>query len=479
MNNNFSENIKRIRRENNLSQEQLAEEVGVSRQAISKWESGAAYPEMNKIVLLCEKFNLNIDDLLNKDIKEAKGEEESKKNINRYVDDFLKFITDSLNMFISMTFKSKVKCIVEQLVIAALLTLTGVCFYALIDRVFYGIFSSLPDDFYYSFNSIFESVYLLSAVIIGLTVLIHIFKIRYLDYYNIEKPIVTNDEAEQATNYVEQDENADEGKENNRINFTGRERKIIIRDPKHSEYKFINGLARLFVRLFKFFLLLFAVLLSLFLIADAAGLVVSFVLIKTGLLFVGLLLFSASLGVILCSLILGIVNFVFNRKNEKKRLIISSVSSLIVLGISVGLLFVSTLQFKTVKGEKITETESFEMYENTYFIPDNVKYEEKNIDNIELEYKYIKGFSIRTFQNENGEIGLFVTDEPLEEIKEYISCLKNKEWLNPDSYLIDITVYASKENIEKLKKNEELEMKKRQYPENYTTVTDVYEYYES
>ena len=37
MNNHFSENLKKIRKENNLSQEQLAEELGVSRQAISKW----------------------------------------------------------------------------------------------------------------------------------------------------------------------------------------------------------------------------------------------------------------------------------------------------------------------------------------------------------------------------------------------------------------------------------------------------------
>ena len=61
MNNQFSENLKRIRKENNLSQEQLADELGVSRQAISKWESAVAYPEMDKIIALCEKFNVNID----------------------------------------------------------------------------------------------------------------------------------------------------------------------------------------------------------------------------------------------------------------------------------------------------------------------------------------------------------------------------------------------------------------------------------
>ena len=41
----LSDNIKFIRKENNLSQEQLAEQLGVSRQAVSKWESGQSYPE--------------------------------------------------------------------------------------------------------------------------------------------------------------------------------------------------------------------------------------------------------------------------------------------------------------------------------------------------------------------------------------------------------------------------------------------------
>ena len=90
MNNQFSENLKKIRKSHNLSQEQLADELGVSRQAISKWESSVAYPEMDKIIALCDKFNVNIDDLLHNDIKEVKGEEESKKKLNKYIDDFLK-----------------------------------------------------------------------------------------------------------------------------------------------------------------------------------------------------------------------------------------------------------------------------------------------------------------------------------------------------------------------------------------------------
>ena len=47
---NLSENLKKIRKEHNLSQEQLAEKLNVSRQSVSKWESGQAYPEMDKMI---------------------------------------------------------------------------------------------------------------------------------------------------------------------------------------------------------------------------------------------------------------------------------------------------------------------------------------------------------------------------------------------------------------------------------------------
>lgn len=48
MKNNLSKNLKRLRKEENLSQEQLADLLGVSRQSVSKWETEDAYPEMEK-----------------------------------------------------------------------------------------------------------------------------------------------------------------------------------------------------------------------------------------------------------------------------------------------------------------------------------------------------------------------------------------------------------------------------------------------
>ena len=66
---NLADNLKKIRKDNNLSQEQLAEKLGVSRQSVSKWESGLSYPEMDKVLQICQLFNLNINELINEDIK--------------------------------------------------------------------------------------------------------------------------------------------------------------------------------------------------------------------------------------------------------------------------------------------------------------------------------------------------------------------------------------------------------------------------
>ena len=89
---NLADNLKKIRKDNNLSQEQLAEKLGVSRQSVSKWESGLAYPEMDKVIQICKMFNLNMDELLNKDISEVKETKESKSRVNKFIDDFLENI---------------------------------------------------------------------------------------------------------------------------------------------------------------------------------------------------------------------------------------------------------------------------------------------------------------------------------------------------------------------------------------------------
>ncbi len=81
----FGENLKSLRKSNNLSQEQLAERVNVSRQSVSKWETGEAYPEMNNILELCKIFKCKINDLVNDSIIDLDSlDEEVKMSVVKF-----------------------------------------------------------------------------------------------------------------------------------------------------------------------------------------------------------------------------------------------------------------------------------------------------------------------------------------------------------------------------------------------------------
>lgn len=63
--------LAKLRRENNYTQEQLAELLGVSRQAVSRWESDSAYPETEKLIRLGKLYHCSMDYLLLDEIQEA------------------------------------------------------------------------------------------------------------------------------------------------------------------------------------------------------------------------------------------------------------------------------------------------------------------------------------------------------------------------------------------------------------------------
>lgn len=58
-----------LRKNKKLSQEQLAEEINVTRQTISNWENGKFYPDIDALVRISKYFNISLDDLLNYDDK--------------------------------------------------------------------------------------------------------------------------------------------------------------------------------------------------------------------------------------------------------------------------------------------------------------------------------------------------------------------------------------------------------------------------
>ena len=69
----FSENLVRLRKLRQMTQEDVAEAAGVSRQAVAKWESGESAPDIEKCRLIAELFEVSLDDLANFEPEENLG----------------------------------------------------------------------------------------------------------------------------------------------------------------------------------------------------------------------------------------------------------------------------------------------------------------------------------------------------------------------------------------------------------------------
>ena len=66
----FGDNLKQIRKSKKISQEDLADKLGVSRQSVSKWETGENYPSMQNIVCLCDIFKCKMNDLVHESFED-------------------------------------------------------------------------------------------------------------------------------------------------------------------------------------------------------------------------------------------------------------------------------------------------------------------------------------------------------------------------------------------------------------------------
>lgn len=71
----FRDNLQHLRATRNMTQEQLAMLLGVSRQSVTKWEAEKSYPEMDKLIRICQVFDCTLDDLVMGDLTERPAEE--------------------------------------------------------------------------------------------------------------------------------------------------------------------------------------------------------------------------------------------------------------------------------------------------------------------------------------------------------------------------------------------------------------------
>lgn len=95
----FNEKLQELRKNKGLTQEELAEALYVSRTAVSKWESGRGYPNIDSLKEISKFFSVTIDDLLSSERIIHIAERENKSNIQN-ICDFLFGITDLLNILL-------------------------------------------------------------------------------------------------------------------------------------------------------------------------------------------------------------------------------------------------------------------------------------------------------------------------------------------------------------------------------------------
>ncbi len=307
----FASNLQKLRKRENMSQEALAEKLDVTRQSVSKWESGASYPEMDKLISICKIFNVDMDTLVNGDVDIEKVDKESSINTKDLLDKFNTLMKKIVCLFESMSFKEIIEFLVTVFLLI-LIILIGTIPKELIESL---IGNGLLYDIGYigpTLNNIFRLIVDILYSVFSIVVFIYVLKIKYLDRIKIkedtDKEIVVK-EKEKRVEEVE---------------------KIIIKD-NNSSNSLTRTLAKIIIYIIKFFVVCFLVvpLICIVVFAVMIGFLVLFVV--KGLPLLGVLLW------VIASLIISAIcfevplNFVINHKNNYKRIMITLLISLIII----------------------------------------------------------------------------------------------------------------------------------------------------
>ena len=100
----FNEKIQELRKQKGLTQEELAEKLYVSRTAISKWESGRGYPNIESLKAIAKFFSVTVDELLSTDEVLTIAEEDNKRKEKRFRDLIYGLIDLSIAMLLFLPF---------------------------------------------------------------------------------------------------------------------------------------------------------------------------------------------------------------------------------------------------------------------------------------------------------------------------------------------------------------------------------------
>ena len=120
----FNEKLQELRKQKYLTQEQLAEQLYVSRTAISKWESGRGYPSIDSLKEISRFFSISLDELLSSEEILTAAQEDSRQKITHFRDLVFGLLDSSLVIFLFLPFFGQREA--DRIREVSLLTLTNI-----------------------------------------------------------------------------------------------------------------------------------------------------------------------------------------------------------------------------------------------------------------------------------------------------------------------------------------------------------------
>ncbi len=452
----FNEKLQTLRKEKKLSQEQLADMLDVTRQSVSKWESGTTYPEMDKLIMLCKIFKCSLDDLTNDEVTNLNISEKREGTQNNFLRSILDIITKTVYMFKAMSFKQIIGCIISMFILALILLIFRIPF-SLIEEGFRDVIYSLLTNiraqkivmglFCFILDIIYYALYIL--------VYVYIYKLAFLDKYEFV------DKVEKKTLITNETDTVSEKHES--------VKEVIITNKESHENSLFKLLGTLALGFIKFLTIVFSFPIIFILIILFFFIVFALYFMLEGIFFFGILLGLIFAAILVIWFLVLVSSFIFNKKVSFKKMLLVFLISLIGLGISSGItvLEISKLNYKSdvlvdaeEKNVTFEKSMSESLYIDMYNHYGNLLYEEnETLDNVLIEVHYYgKMYKIDLLESKDViDFDIYYSDEfdrtkfMFKTIKDG---LKKREIYNLDKILrYDIKIKANSKNINKIKQN--------------------------
>ena len=452
---NFSEKLVKLRKENKMSQEDLAASLDVSRQSVSKWESGQTYPEMDKLLAICKIFNITLDSLTNDEV-DINNTENKDKNV---IDSFFSFVKNTYNFIVNNSLLDNTKCFLVMIFTFLALYILKLPVNLLSEKVTNLITSVSHNNFTIFVANFFEFIFDFAYVALFIIVMIYIFKIGFLDKMDLKK-----------------DSDLKTVKEAKPL----KESKPIKEKEKNENknYSFINLLSNILIVFVKFFIACFTFPFLVTLILFFIGLIIILYFAFNGLTYIGLILISLSFIFLNILTIEFLLDLLFSKKVPFKRMLITLIASLSIFGIGSGLFSIEVSKISYVNSIspkfKTTKSEFNVKMQDNLLIKANTHYDfviDNTLDNVKIEVETYPEF-VTSHTEENASVYRIILHQYEVNAKnifdDLVENLKHNKVYNynfRDNSTVKI--YANEKNINILKNNIEKEY------ENIKNQTDI------